>query len=163
MSIVPCTELPARLERKIDKTSSPNGCWLWLGFRNPRGYGMTTDGENVRLAHRVVYSMLVRPIPAGLHACHHCDNPGCVNPAHIFLGTDLDNNRDMVAKGRDRHVTGPDNHKTKFTAEQVRAIRAAYDASPKKHGMLSKLAREYGVWPSAIQRVVRRKNWAHLD
>lgn len=93
---------------------SATGCWVWLGCRDgearlptddPRGrYGrFSLDGYRMTQAHRAAYILYVGPIPNGLHVLHRCDNPPCVNPAHLFLGTIKDNSRDMVAKGRGWH------------------------------------------------------------
>lgn len=84
-------------------TRMPNGCWEWHGARNDRGYGTVT--KNVR-AHRYAYELLGGPIPEGMCVCHTCDNPPCINPAHLFLGTIGENNRDRHAKGRTNSVKG---------------------------------------------------------
>lgn len=88
----------------VDKTPGhgPNGdCWIWTAAKNRAGYGVAhaTTGANL-LAHRGAYSSCVGDIPSGFHVCHHCDNPACVRPDHLFLGTDKDNVDDMVSKGR---------------------------------------------------------------
>ena len=78
-------------------------CWLWTGAREEKGYGhFAVNGRPVR-AHRFSYEMLVWPIPDGLFVLHRCDQPGCVNPDHLFLGTTDDNMLDMVLKGRSAH------------------------------------------------------------
>lgn len=84
-----------------------NGCWLWRGSPEKRGYGRfyMNGNHNVR-AHRAAYVLFRGEIPAGMLVCHSCDNPGCVNPAHLWLGTGSDNMRDMVAKGRGRFHYG---------------------------------------------------------
>lgn len=77
-----------------------NGCILWAGTMNSDGYGViSNNGENVR-AHRLSYELCVGPIPDGLHVLHHCDNRPCINPVHLFAGSDLDNMLDMARKGR---------------------------------------------------------------
>lgn len=76
------------------------GCWLWTGYLHPKGYGYVEVGGRKHRAHRLFYQELVGPIPAGMILCHKCDTPACVNPAHVFVGTDADNVADMKAKGR---------------------------------------------------------------
>lgn len=83
----------------LDTSGGPNACWEWRGTR-PGEYGtVRIDGRGV-LAHRLVYETAVEPIPEGMMVCHHCDNPPCCNPTHLFLGTAHDNIRDMMSKGR---------------------------------------------------------------
>jgi hypothetical protein len=78
----------------------PNsGCWLWDASVNTAGYGQLNIEKRPRLAHRLAYEHYVGPIPEGMHVCHRCDVPACCNPNHLFIGTHLDNMRDMDAKG----------------------------------------------------------------
>lgn len=94
--------LPDRFWSKVAKRG-PDECWPWTGATNQRGYGRIKYDGRFHMAHRLAWSFHhERPIPAGLLACHSCDNPGCVNPKHIWLGTDADNMADKVAKGRHR-------------------------------------------------------------
>jgi hypothetical protein len=83
----------------------PNQCWEWLSYKNPNGYGQTKiggrNGKHI-LSHRLSWVVNFGEIPDGLHVCHKCDNPSCVNPNHLFLGTNLDNIKDRMAKGRSR-------------------------------------------------------------
>lgn len=76
------------------------GCWKWTGLINRAGYGYLSFGRRKHMAHRFVYEQLVGPIPDGMILCHKCDNPPCVNPEHLFLGTDAMNAKDKSAKGR---------------------------------------------------------------
>ena len=87
-----------RLWSRVDRSGE---CWVWTGGTNGVGYGRVSDADGrTVLTHRLVYQLEVGPIPEGLWVLHHCDNPPCVNPAHLFLGTVGDNNRDARAKGR---------------------------------------------------------------
>lgn len=92
--------LKDRFWSKVQKT---DGCWEWTGSRRPKGYGVfAVNGARRESAHRVAYALFIGPISAGFFVCHRCDNPRCVRPDHLFLGTQADNMRDMHAKGRHR-------------------------------------------------------------
>lgn len=91
-------DIKQRLVARSEPTS--NGCTLFVGGLSPKGYGVLRDGGKTKLAHRVAYELHVGEIPAGLFVCHSCDNPRCIQPTHLFLGTNGDNVRDMMQKGR---------------------------------------------------------------
>lgn len=134
------------------------GCWLWQG---PAvfGYGqirLPPLFKNKRV-HRVAYEHWIGPIPKGMCVCHKCDVRNCINPEHLFLGTTQENTADKVAKGRQNHS---ENHgKTRLSREAVAEILA----TPPTPGSGAALARKYGVTPTAILLVRKRKNWKHFD
>jgi hypothetical protein len=156
----------------VEKTST---CWLWTGDKIRHGYGhIRSDarGRQRTLAHRLSWSIHFGEIPAGIQVCHHCDNPPCVRPDHLFLGTQQDNMRDMLFKGRvptgDAHVwrrrpelvlRGSRAPRAKLTEEQVDAIR---EARKTDHPSYSQLAKQYGVTIGAIGSIIRGDNWRHL-
>src|SRR6266481_5793603 len=144
-------------------------CWEWQGHRNELGYGQMRTGKGpLERAHRLAWEFLNGPIPLGIQVLHHCDNPPCVNPAHLWLGTPMDNMRDMTAKGRRRRRPG-DLRKTiprgenagraQLTADKVRTIRERYAAGETQPA----LGREYGVCSQQIGQIVLRRSWAHIE
>jgi len=92
------------LERVVSRIAScpEAGCWLWGGYLKPDGYGRVRLHGTKWLAHRAVYELMVGPIPEGVQVCHSCDNPSCVRPDHMFLGSQRDNVQDCIKKGRFR-------------------------------------------------------------
>lgn len=89
-------------DRFDEKIAKGDGCWMWTGLTNERGYGrfFVSRADGTVLAHRFSYARAIGPISEGMLICHHCDTPGCVRPEHLFAGTQLDNLRDMSSKGR---------------------------------------------------------------
>jgi hypothetical protein len=121
--------------------------------------GSRKDGTRKSVsAHRLSYELTYGEIPDSMEVCHKCDNPCCVNPSHLFLGTRQDNIDDRERKGRNNPPKGPANAKTKLTAEKVLEIR-----EKRSQGVsFEKLAKEYGVCKKTIQDAVSGKNWAYL-
>lgn len=93
------------IESLLSKTSKQkNGCWVWNGRVNHKGYGKASwNGKEARV-HRVIYEHFHGAVPEGMQVCHHCDNPPCCNPEHLFVGTALDNEHDKLRKGRHRNM-----------------------------------------------------------
>ncbi len=142
----------------------PNtGCWLWPGQVNSGGYGITIWEGKQRLAHRISYEYHIGPIPDGLYVCHKCDVPSCINPGHFFVGTQVDNMQDMIAKGRRKYKSGYKspgrggwtyNRKpSKLTDDQVREIYSSTETC-------RSLAEAYGVSFGLISNIKLRKSRA---
>jgi len=130
-------------------------CWEWTGSNDGR-YGQATwDGHNIK-AHRAIWIITYGEIPDGLWVLHKCDNPKCVNPEHLFLGTHQDNMDDMKAKGRVGYLCGEEHGNHKLTAFQVDEIRNRYALGGTSQ---RKLAKEYGTCKSTIGYIVRREYW----
>lgn len=149
--------LAERFEAKY--TPEPNsGCWLWTGCRAAFGYGRINAADNgpaqVKNAHRVSWEMNKGEIPDGLCVLHKCDNPACVNPDHLFLGTRRDNVHDMVSKKRNRSgdQRGERHGGRKLSSEDVRDIR-------KRERSATDYAEHYGVHWRHIYAVWRSEKW----
>lgn len=140
------------------RVAEGDACWEWQGWRNVQGYGKVRVGKRARRAHRVVYEDAYGPIPAGLCVLHRCDNPSCVRPDHLFLGTRVDNGADMARKGR--QAKGKENGRSKLTMEQVIELRRRYRAG---EGSQRALAREFGMSRSATQQALLGQTWAWLE
>lgn len=143
--------------KKGFKESNPFDCWPWNGYKDKNGYGKCGS----EWAHRLVYKKLVCLIPKGKLVLHKCDNPPCVNPAHLFLGTQKDNIQDMLSKGRytPHGKKGMDNKKSKLTDIQVLEMRRIYheeDITLKKLGII------FGVSFRTCWDIVTNKHWKHL-
>jgi hypothetical protein len=176
--------LEVRFWQRVRKDQ--DGCWRWTGHcRRTNGYGTIRISEQSKLAHRVSWEMANGPIPDGTFVCHRCDNPPCVNPAHLFLGTVADNAADMVAKGR--QAKGDDAGPRKHIASRPRGDRHPYRLRPElvkrgeRHGMArltevavrdirarypqvsaASLAAEHGVRANAVWKIATRRAWAHV-
>lgn len=151
------TKILERWWPKVDKRG-PDECWEWTGSKNRDGYGRFRDGPPQK-AHRVSYKLFCGPVPDGAQVLHKCDNPGCVNPRHLFLGDHIVNMQDMASKGRASVTRGTDNPNAKLTDAKVIAIRERYKAGGES---LRKLAKEFGVSHELIRLIVTRVNWTHL-
>lgn len=147
-------------DRFWSKVSRGNGCWEWAANRQVAGYGQFTIRDGVpTVAHRVSFALTYGPIPPGGVVCHTCDNPPCVRPDHLFLGTQADNAADMFAKGRQgiRHH-GEAKPSARLTEAEVREIRAA----PAHFGVLRELSRQYGVSNTTIRKIRTGEKWSHV-
>ena len=145
---------------QYDETS---GCWEWVGSKR-HGYGRMiigsrTDGTRKNVsAHRLSYELTYGEIPDGMDVCHTCDNPCCVNPLHLFIGTRQENIDDRERKGRNNPPRGENHEKAKLTEADVLELR-----TKRKQGKsFGELAKEYGVCKKTIQDAVSGKNWSHI-
>lgn len=157
-------EAETRLWAKVNKfgTIHPTlgACWEWTGSVDVSGYGYLSVNAVEIKAHRFSWSLVNGEIPDGLVILHKCDNPPCVNPDHLQLGTLLDNNLDMKNKGRHQH--GERHSHAKLTENDVLEILAVYIPRHPINGA-SALGRKYGVSREAIREIIKGKNWKHLQ
>jgi hypothetical protein len=147
------------IERFWSKVDRVNDCWVWTAYRKPEGYGQFTVRKgDFRGAHVVSYALANGPIRPGSVVCHRCDNPPCVNPDHLFLGTQVENTLDMVSKGRARHTRGTDRANARLNDDAVRHIRSV----ARYRGLIRDLAEEFGVSTTTIRAVREQRRWRHV-
>lgn len=142
-------------QRLADKrvVDDDTGCWLWQGDKR-NGYGSVWRGGVRCYAHRVAYELTHGPIPAEMHVCHRCDRPACVNPDHLFVGSQADNIRDMWSKGRGSRPPlhhGASHPQAKLSDADVVAVRARCAAGETQ----TKVAADYGVSQTAVSAICR--------
>jgi len=137
------------------------GCWEWQGARLNGGYGVMRFQKRQQLTHRIAWQLTIGPIPSGRCICHHCDNPACVRPDHLFVGSHKDNMNDMHSKGRaGDHAwwrrPGRKHHKAILNPKQAEEIRNLYRATDLTHRAL---AARYGVSAAAIWHVLKNLSY----
>ena len=133
------------------RVNAKTRCWDWIGAK-AKGYGRLMAYGRMCPAHRLSYELHCEPIPSGMHVLHHCDNPGCIRPEHLFVGTNADNMADKAAKGRQARGIG--HASARLTEADVSAIRSTRGMSHRK------LAERYGVHPGHIGKIISGKKWA---
>lgn len=157
----PQPQLEDRFWSKVNKNSSPTGCWMWEGAIVK--YGVIDIGGNQRLAHRVSWELTYGEIPEGegYHGtcvCHRCDNPLCVNPEHLFLGSIADNMKDR--NNKNRQAKGERSGPSKLKEIQVKEIRRLYKLGGET---CRTLANKFGVSNSLVKQIVRGTAWSYLN
>ena len=142
---------------------APGECWLWTGKKIRGGYGdhvASVDGRwKHTIAHRFAWAEANGPIPVGLLVLHRCDVPACVNPAHLFLGTQQDNMNDQAAKGRRPPAEGERNKHARLTEEQVREIRRLVNEEGAKR---TDVGARFGVDRSWVSLIASGRAWSHV-
>jgi hypothetical protein len=138
-------------DKADSKIQSAQSCVEWKACLDPNGYGRVNFKKKCRLAHRVAFELIKGVIPRGMHVLHRCDNPSCVNPLHLFLGTHADNMDDRQSKGRQPH--GESMHWAKLSNHKVQEIRGVGGKTQYE------IADMFGVHQSTVSRILRRKNW----
>lgn len=147
----------ARFARYVDRLGGADACWLWTGCRAGNGYGRMSVGGRQRPAHRIAWTIANGPIPEGLFVCHTCDNPPCVNPAHLFLGTHRENMKDMASKGRS--TAGERHPKAKLTEADVREIRHLCGGGMPQR----RVAAQFGLCQQHVSELAAGKVWPHVE
>lgn len=145
-------------KKEIEWEVDISGCWNCTSHaRSKAGYSRFRSNGKMTLVHRYMYEQKYGKIPDGMFACHRCDNPACINPDHIFIGTNQDNIDDMCNKNRQNKTKGSNHYKSKLTDEQVREIRFKSSGLSQNY-----LSRKYGVVQSVIWAIINGHIWKHI-
>lgn len=140
------------------RVDEATGCWEWQLARTVKGYGLFQDGRLTRRAHRGAWEAVNGQVPDDAHVLHSCDNPQCVNPEHLFLGTNADNVGDKVSKGRQSQAKGSLNGRAKLSEHDVGVIKVLLDLGVQGR----RLATLYNASEQAVSFIKTRRSWAHV-
>lgn len=138
---------PSDLWDRLDKSGD---CWIWTGPKYESGHGTMGYCGRYDGTHRLAWRFARGPIPEGMYVCHHCDNPACCNPDHLFLGTPIESVQNAVRRGRHGY--------RKLTEEGVKRIRARHESGETQ----TSIANDLGLSLGAVWHVVHRKTWKHV-
>jgi hypothetical protein len=154
-------EFIERISKYLPDILNENHCWLWNGTKDKNGYGIISHNKKLFKVHRLMYEIHYAEPLKSLHCLHKCDNPSCVNPSHLFLGTNLDNIRDKIDKGRSYtgYQKGECNGASKLKNDDVIEIRRLYKT---RLYTTIKLSEIYKVHRSTISYIVNNKTYTHL-
>ena len=153
-----------KVKKRILKKSYLNeitGCRIWTGSKDANGYGAVHLYDQYLAVHRVAYEVLVGPIPEGKILMHKCDNPSCIEPLHLIIGTTYDNNKDRAAKGRTHKSYGEDNPYSKLKEHEVITIKKIF----KKNSSITMrkyLSKKYNVSEPCIYAIKKGVTWKHI-
>lgn len=139
-----------------DRAKKTKGCWVWTAGKYSTGYGRFKTKGVEYLAHRFAWQLKFGPIEKGLYICHHCDNPSCINPKHLFKGTPSENARDRERKKRGNAPRGEMHCHSKLNTKQIIIIR-------KLNGSQEEIAKMFGVTRENIRNIRNRKSWRHVE
>ena len=148
------------IEEKLKRYVIGNcNCWNWIGSKDRDGYGVFGHHRNKQIkAHRASYAFYVGEIPNGMMVCHSCDNPSCINPQHLFVGTAKDNTQDMIKKQRRPILSGENHPNAKITDHQAHEIKQLR----KQNVPLTSIANQYGISFQTVSSIAKGTTWKHI-
>jgi hypothetical protein len=152
------------LNRLNGKFTISDDCWNWTAGKDKNGYGQIKINRKQFRAHRVMYEAVKGSIPKGLVVMHSCDNPSCVNPDHLQIGTNKDNSQDMIKKGRKHLIFGGENQRGEkngralITEDDVREIRKRHANGERQVD----IAIDYGLTQIGVSKITTRRTWKHV-
>lgn len=157
---MPKYTLAERFWRHVLRIDDLFSCWEWTGSRFANGYGQFGSDKTSRMAHRIAYRLAFGEFDNSLYVCHKCDNPPCVRPNHLFLGSGVDNMQDALRKGR--HVparAGDRNPNAKLTAQQVREMRQLFVEGWKQAELIAR----FSVSSATVWHIVHNKSYTGVN